>query len=139
MITRKQCKRNTRLQKYLSVLDVVTKQIVLRDTCKPTSLIKWACLLCTTGLFKVKLYSESRLSISEFSEYPFCIFRTLLSWGEYLATRPEISSKQLLVHSHLATPLETKQRRKLTSRILLIFLSTTWEEIFQILLVQENL
>ena len=46
IITRKQWNSKTTYQ-YLSVFDVVTKQIVLPDTYQITNLVKWVCLHCT--------------------------------------------------------------------------------------------
>ena len=74
MITRKQWNKKTTLQEYLSVFDGVSKQMVLPDTYKNY-------FFCEMGLFtllnccvswllnalKLKLDSQSRLTIPEFS------------------------------------------------------------------------
>ena len=49
VITRKQWNSKTTYQ-YLSVFDVVTKQIVLPDTYQNTNLVKWVCLHCTRSV-----------------------------------------------------------------------------------------
>ena len=58
---------------YLSVFDVVTKQIVLLDTFLITNKVKWVSLHCTNAVshanLKYKIKSSSRLPITDFSSY----------------------------------------------------------------------